>query len=79
MLGLTAVEFKILNKLINDSANILSREQLLVAADLAPSAAYERNIDSHIKAIRCKLKPFELSEFVKTKRGFGYFYSEKLV
>ncbi|PKG73754.1 two-component system response regulator [Shewanella sp. Choline-02u-19] len=79
MLGLTAVEFKILNKLMKDGGNILSREQLLVAADLAPSAAYERNIDSHIKAIRSKLKPFELSEFVKTKRGFGYFYSEKLV
>ncbi|PKG57336.1 response regulator [Shewanella sp. GutDb-MelDb] len=79
MLGLTAVEFKILNKLMKDAGNILSREQLLVAADLAPSAAYERNIDSHIKAIRSKLKPFELSEFVKTKRGFGYFYSEKLV
>lgn len=79
MIGLTAVEFKILNKLMKDGGNILSREQLLVAADLAPSAAYERNIDSHIKAIRSKLKPFELSEFVKTKRGFGYFYSEKLV
>ncbi|MCL1108754.1 response regulator [Shewanella schlegeliana] len=76
MLGLTAVEFKILHKLINESANVLSREQLLVAADIAPSASYERNIDSHIKAIRSKLKPFNQSEFIRTKRGFGYFYSE---
>ncbi|MGS0680701.1 response regulator [Shewanella sp. 125m-7] len=76
MLGLTAVEFKILDKLINRSANVLSREQLLVAADIAQSASYERNIDSHIKAIRSKLKPFDLSDLIKTKRGFGYFYSE---
>ncbi|MGF1727759.1 response regulator [Photobacterium nomapromontoriensis] len=77
MLGLTAVEFKILNKLISVSSNVLSREQLMVAADMAPEAVYERNIDSHIKAIRHKLKPFAMSERVGTKRGFGYYYSNK--
>lgn len=76
-LGLTAVEFKILNKLISVAANVLSREQLMIAADMAPEAAYERNIDTHIKAIRNKLKPFEMSERICTKRGFGYFYSIK--
>jgi two-component system catabolic regulation response regulator CreB len=75
LLGLTAVEFKILNKLISVSSNVLSREQLMIAADMAPEAVYERNIDTHIKAIRYKLKPFELSERICTKRGFGYFYS----
>lgn len=75
MLGLTAVEFKILNKLIGVSSNVLSREQLMVAADMTPEAAYERNIDSHIKAIRSKLKPFGMSDRICTKRGFGYFYS----
>ncbi|RYV01638.1 two-component system response regulator [Shewanella sp. OPT22] len=73
--GLTAVEFKILNKLISISANVLSREQLMLAADMAPEASYERNIDTHIKAIRNKLKPFGRSECIQTKRGFGYFYS----
>lgn len=76
MLGLTAVEFKILDKLISHSANVLSREQLLIAADIAPSASYERNIDSHIKAIRQKLKPFALADSIQTKRGFGYFYKK---
>lgn len=76
-LGLTAVEFKILDKLISVSSNVLNREQLMVAADMAPEAAYERNIDTHIKAIRHKLKPFEMSERICTKRGFGYFYSIK--
>ncbi len=74
MLGLTAVEFKILNKLIRSSSNVLSREQLMVAADMAIDAVYERNIDSHIKAIRHKLKPFGFSECICTKRGFGYYY-----
>ncbi|MCG9628091.1 response regulator [Vibrio mediterranei] len=73
-LGLTAVEFKILDKLISVSSNVLSREQLMIAADMTPEAAYERNIDTHIKAIRHKLKPFEMSERICTKRGFGYFY-----
>ncbi|UAB73425.1 response regulator [Vibrio sp. SCSIO 43132] len=73
-LGLTAVEFKILHKLIEVSANVLSREQLMVAADMTPDAVYERNIDSHIKAIRNKLKPYGMADLICTKRGFGYYY-----
>ncbi|CCN80572.1 Beta-lactamase response regulator [Vibrio nigripulchritudo SFn27] len=73
-LGLTAVEFKILHKLIEVSANVLSREQLMVAADMTPDAVYERNIDSHIKAIRNKLKPYGMTDRICTKRGFGYYY-----
>lgn len=73
-LGLTAVEFKILDKLITCRGNVLSREQLMVAADMAVEAVYERNIDTHIKAIRNKLKPFGFAERIGTKRGFGYFY-----
>ncbi len=75
LLGLTAVEFKILNKLLNSSSQVLSREQLMVAADMAQDAVYERNIDSHIKAIRNKLKPFAMANRICTKRSFGYYYS----
>ncbi len=73
-LGLTAVEFKILHKLIDVSTNVLSREQLMIAADMTPGSIYERNIDSHIKAIRNKLKPFGMADRICTKRGFGYYY-----
>ncbi|TKB50096.1 response regulator [Ferrimonas aestuarii] len=76
-LGLTAAEFKILQKLIASSPNVLSREQLMIAADMPPESLYERNIDSHIKAIRNKLKPVGLAQHLSTKRGFGYFYSPK--
>lgn len=74
-LGLTAVEFKVLNKLIQVSANVLSREQLMIAADMAPEAIYERNIDTHIKAIRNKLKVIGMADRIRTKRGFGYYYT----
>jgi two-component system catabolic regulation response regulator CreB len=73
-LGLTAVEFKILHKLIEVSANVLSRQQLMVAADMTTDAVYERSIDSHIKAIRNKLKPYGMADRICTKRGFGYYY-----
>ncbi|MCM0147191.1 response regulator [Photobacterium galatheae] len=76
-LGLTAVEFKILDKLVQGAPRVFSREQLMVAADMAPEAVYERNIDSHIKAIRQKLKAVGLTERIQTKRGFGYFYSDR--
>ncbi len=47
----------------------------MIAADMAQEAVYERNIDSHIKAIRNKLKPFSLSDRICTKRSFGYYYN----
>lgn len=75
-LGLTAVEFKILSKLIAVSSCVLSREQLMLAADMTPHASYERNIDSHIKAIRSKLKPFSMADRICTKRGFGYYFDK---
>ncbi|MCG9595908.1 response regulator [Vibrio sp. Isolate25] len=75
-LGLTAVEFKILSKLIAVSSRVLSREQLMQAADMTPYTSYERNIDSHIKAIRNKLKPFAMNDRICTKRGFGYYYEQ---
>ncbi|MCG9677403.1 response regulator [Vibrio sp. Isolate24] len=75
-LGLTAVEFKILSKLIAVSSRVLSREQLMHAADMTPHTSYERNIDSHIKAIRNKLKPFAMNDRICTKRGFGYYYEQ---
>ncbi|MUK92856.1 response regulator [Aliivibrio fischeri] len=74
-IGLTAVEFKILDKLIKVTGNVLSREQLMIAADMPQDSIYERNIDSHIKAIRHKLKSFGLSDRIGTKRGFGYYYT----
>ncbi|WP_028863781.1 response regulator [Psychromonas aquimarina] len=74
-LGLTAIEFKILNKLFAHKQQVFSREQLLDACGIACDAGYQRNIDSHIKTLRQKLKQHAPdAELIKTKRGFGYYY-----
>ncbi len=73
-IGLTALEFKLLNKLIAHPEQVFSREQLMTAGDMPLSHAYERNIDTHIKSIRYKLKHQAQLDCIKTKRGFGYFF-----
>ncbi|WP_105201169.1 MULTISPECIES: response regulator [unclassified Pseudoalteromonas] len=76
-LQLTALEYKLLHKLHSHPRQVFSREQLMCAADMANASHYARNIDSHIKAIRHKLKSHDLAEVIHTKRGFGYFYEPK--
>ncbi|KID57477.1 transcriptional regulator [Pseudoalteromonas luteoviolacea] len=73
-LGLTALEFRVLDALVQSSPRILSRQQLMDFAQMPVEEAYERNVDSHIKAIRNKLKTVDMSEHLKTKRGFGYYF-----
>uniref|UniRef100_UPI00187919A6 winged helix-turn-helix domain-containing protein n=1 Tax=Pseudomonas aeruginosa TaxID=287 RepID=UPI00187919A6 len=52
------------------------REQLLDALGVASEAGYERNIDSHIKSLRAKLRQVnERGEAIQTHRGLGYSYS----
>ncbi|MEM0515695.1 response regulator [Pseudoalteromonas sp. YIC-827] len=76
-LQLTALEYKLLLKLHSYPHQVFSREQLMCAADMANASHYARNIDTHIKAIRHKLKSQDLAEVIHTKRGFGYFYEPK--
>lgn len=73
-LALTALEFKLLDKLISHPRQVFSREQLLLAAQNHQDAIYARNVDSHIKAIRNKLRAVSAPECIHTKRGFGYYY-----
>ncbi|WP_405598280.1 MULTISPECIES: response regulator [unclassified Pseudoalteromonas] len=73
-LGLTALEFKLLGKLVSQPRQIFSREQLLSSAQLCQESMYARNVDSHIKAIRNKLRTVGADELIQTKRGFGYYY-----
>ena len=72
-LAITALEFKLLDKLISHPRQVFSREQLL-AAQNHQDAIYARNVDSHIKAIRNKLRAVSAPECIHTKRGFGYYY-----
>lgn len=75
-LGLTRHEFRLLQTLLAQPRQVFSREQLLDALGVAADAGYERNIDSHIKSLRAKLRQVAPSaEPIQTHRGLGYSYS----
>jgi len=75
-LSLTVIEFKLLNHLFEHANVVLTREQLLNACGYASDHGYERNVDTHIKSIRAKIKKYYPdSDLIKTHRGFGYCYN----
>ncbi len=74
-LKLTALEFRLLQQLLAHPQVVQGREQLLAAVGIAPDAGYERNIDTHIKSLRAKLRAIAADrEPIVTHRGFGYSY-----
>ncbi len=74
-LKLTALEFRLLQQLVAHPGRVQSREQLLSAVGIPAAAGYERNIDTHIKALRAKLREVAADhEPLQTHRGFGYSY-----
>ncbi len=74
-LVLTRFEFEILACLVRQPERVFSREQLLQAGGISSHAGYERNIDSHIKSLRAKLRQVNTQrEPIHTNRGFGYSY-----
>jgi two-component system, OmpR family, catabolic regulation response regulator CreB len=74
-LKLTALEFRLLQCLVSQPERVFTREELLAAVGAATDAGYERNIDTHIKALRAKLREIAADrEPIQTHRGFGYSY-----
>lgn len=74
-LKLTALEFRLLQQFVAQPGRVLSREQLLAATGIPAGAGYERNVDTHIKALRAKLREVApQAEPIQTHRGFGYSY-----
>ncbi|AQY68900.1 two-component system response regulator CreB [Pseudomonas veronii] len=75
-LSLTRHEFRLLQSLLEQPERVFSREQLLDAVGVPADAGYERNIDSHIKSLRSKLRSVSAqAEPIQTHRGLGYSYS----
>lgn len=75
-LSLTRHEFRLLQSLLEQPERVFSREQLLDAVGVPADAGYERNIDSHIKSLRNKLRSVAAqAEPIQTHRGLGYSYS----
>lgn len=78
LLKLTALEFRLLQQLLAFPERVQSREMLLTAVGVAADAGYERNIDTHIKALRAKLREVAPErEPIQTHRGFGYSYQPR--
>ena len=77
-LSLTRHEFRLLRTLLGQPRRVYAREQLLDALGVASEAGYERNIDSHIKSLRAKLRQVAVdAEPIQTHRGLGYSYSPR--
>lgn len=72
-LPLTRHEYQILSHLLSYPKQILTRDQLLNAVGVSAEAGYDRTIDTHIKAIRAKIREINPKiDVIKTHRGFGY-------
>ena len=72
-LALTRQEYEMLRCLLRRPRCVFSREQLLEAAGVAAGAGYERNVDSHVKGLRAKLRAVSPeSDPIRTHRGVGY-------
>jgi len=75
LLKLTALEFRLLQQLVSAPERVFGRDELLAGVGAATDAGYERNIDTHIKSLRAKLREIAPeSEPIQTHRGFGYSY-----
>ena len=73
---LTAVEFSLLEQLLRNVGQLVSRKDLIrivLGRNLSP---FDRSIDVHISKLRKKLGPNPMGvERIKTVRGVGYLYA----
>ena len=73
VLDLSVSEYRILEALLERPGQVFMRSQLVDRISGYDDPTDERNIDSHIKRIRLKLRAIDPSlDPIKTSRGFGY-------
>ena len=70
---LTALEFKLLNQLVETRGRVQSRDQLLSEVWGYSAEVTTRTVDTHIKRLRNKLG--SMGKYVQTIRGVGYKFS----
>ncbi len=74
-LQLTPQEYRLLTHLVEHPGRVFARGQLLEAIGAGTDPVYERNIDTHIKSLRSKLREIDTTrDPIQTHRGFGYSY-----
>ncbi len=72
-LRLTATEHRLLELLVRHPGRVYSREELLERLWDDPGATTDRSVDSHVKALRAKLRAVRADlEAIETRRGEGY-------
>ena len=76
---LTTVEFTILEILLRQAGQVITRDELVRQALGRNFSAYDRSIDVHVSSLRKKLgQRAGESERIKTIRSIGYLYSVEL-
>ncbi|MBP7146416.1 MAG: response regulator transcription factor [Acidobacteria bacterium] len=74
-IGLTGVEFALLERLVRDAGEVVSREILFMDAMGRPATASDRSLDVHISKLRRKLGPLpDGGQRIKSVRGSGYLF-----
>lgn len=74
LLSLTGTEFTVLENLMQEQGNIVSRESLTELALNRKLVAYDRAIDMHLSNLRKKIGLFQDKERLKTVRNAGYIF-----
>jgi len=71
-LGLTSIEFDVLQQLVRSAGRVLSRDALMLALYQRKANPFDRSIDVHVSHIRKKMKRH--SDWIRTVRGVGYLF-----
>jgi len=76
---LTSVEFSILETMVRQAGQVVSREILVKQAMGRDFSVYDRSIDVHVSSLRKKLgQQKDNSDRIKTVRNIGYLYSAEV-
>jgi two-component system, OmpR family, response regulator CpxR len=73
LLELTSVEFNLLEVLLREAGNVVSRERLVDSVLGRKFSPFDRSIDMHVSKVRRKLGDTDGgADHIKTVRGVGY-------
>ncbi len=78
-ISITSMEFSLLKVFANNRGRVLNRDQLLDQAHDRDWDPFDRSIDIRISRLRRKIEPnAEKPEVIRTVRGIGYIFGERL-
>src|SRR3954454_22232377 len=73
---LTSVEFNLLQVLLQEAGQVVSRERLVDSVLGRKFSPFDRSIDMHVSKVRKKLGDTDGgSDYIKTVRGVGYIFA----